>query len=115
MTCTIALTKYDLCHIMIILIGAVKEGLVCNRKFCRFGQCGEEHDEYCFDGVSQDYQGDTTYCAAFYVYKNSTMTWIPQYKLCFHSKLSLYFSKPSSSACFPNRNISLAIYERESL
>ena len=61
----------------------VKEGLVCKGQRCVGNQCSITSDQYCFDTVSEDQQGGTTYCAAEYTYNGTT--WTPNWKQCWNS------------------------------
>ena len=44
-----------------VVLIAVKEGLACKGQSCIRSQCTIVTDQYCFDFVSVDHQGDSTY------------------------------------------------------
>ena len=55
---------------------------MCQNQFCRDELCSPLIDQYCFDTVSEEVQGDSTYCAADYHYNGST--WNLRWKQCLY-------------------------------
>lgn len=49
---------------------AEKAGLACARQSCQYysDRCSPASEQYCFDVASQELQGDSTFCAAEYLY-----------------------------------------------